>query len=79
MMIAAVIGRRDARFPATFWPERLFHGAIGVTPHPLALTANAIDLLDEVSNPLRPRRFPGSHPIKETANGLPRMRDLPRQ
>ena len=35
--------------------------ALGIAPHTFAFFANAVDLVDEVANPFRPRRFPFSH------------------
>jgi len=45
----------------TVGPDRVLHGALGMPAHPLAFVANPVNLLDQVANAFRPRRFPCTH------------------
>jgi hypothetical protein len=61
MIPGRVVARGEARLAPAVWPERLFDRTFGMAPHSLALFANAVDLVDQVANPFRPRRFPFRH------------------
>lgn len=60
VLVGIVTGRHSGR-PTTVGPNRVLHGVLGLPTHPFALVADPINLLDQVANAFRPRRFPCAH------------------
>ena len=61
VVLERIVTRRHSGRATTVGPDRVLHGMFGMPTHPFAFVANPINLLDQVANAFRPRRFPCTH------------------